>query len=224
MRIAVFDLDGTITRSDTLWPYLRGWVRRQRRPGFWPRVAAAAGRYPLDRDRGRLKFDLIRAAMGGTTRDEISAWTAQFVAGLGNADLCPGALAAIARHRAAGDRLVLLSASVDLYVPDIGRRFAFDESICTEVAWRGDRLDGALVTANRRGAEKLRCIEALRARHPGLRFAAYGNARSDFDHLAAVDEPMLVNAGRSLRREAEGHGFRTDEWRNNFADRPVHST
>ncbi len=223
MRIAVFDLDGTITRADTLWPYLRGWVRRQRRAWFWPQALGAASRYPLDRDRGRLKFELIRAAMGGATRGEVAAWTSEFVAGLGQAELCPGARAAIGRHRAAGARLVLLSASVDLYVPDIGRRFEFDESICTEVAWRDGRLDGALLTANRRGAEKRRCIEALRARHPGARFTAYGNARSDFEHLAAVEEPVLVNAGRGLRLEAEKLGFRTEDWRNKSADRPVQS-
>jgi phosphatidylglycerophosphatase C len=223
MRIAVFDLDGTITRGDTLWPYLRGWVRRRRRPGFWPRVVAAVGRYPLDLDRGRLKFELIRAAMRGATRAEVTDWTEEYVAGLGDADLCPGALAAIARHRAAGDRLVLLSASVDLYVPEIGRRLAFDQTICTEVAWQDGRLDGALVTANRRGAEKRLCVEALRTQHPGVPFSAYGNARSDFAHLAAVDEPVLVNAGRSLRREAEANGFRTAEWRNKSADQPVHS-
>jgi phosphatidylglycerophosphatase C len=223
MRVAVFDLDGTITRGDTLWPYLRGWVRRRRRPGFWPRVIAAAARYPLDRDRGRLKFELIRAAMGGASRAEVAGWTDEYVAGLGDADVCPGALDAIARHRAAGDRLVLLSASVDLYGPAIGRRLGFDQTICTEVAWRDGRLDGALVTANRRGAEKRRCVEALRTQHPGAPFSAYGNARSDFPHLAAVDEAVLVNAGGSLRREAEAKGFRTAEWRNKLADQPVHS-
>jgi phosphatidylglycerophosphatase C len=223
MRVAVFDLDGTITRGDTLWPYLRGWVRRRRRLGFWTSAVAAAARYPVDRDRGRLKFELIRAAMGGATRRDVAAWTAEFVTGLEQTQFCPGALDAIEHHRAAGDRLVLLSASVDLYVPDIGRRLGFAESICTEVAWQADRLDGALVTANRRGAEKRRCIEALRARHPGARFAAYGNARSDFDHLAAVEEPMLVNGGPSLRRDAERKGFRTGEWRNKSPDRPVQS-
>ena len=223
MKVAVFDLDGTITRRDTLWPYLRGWVRRTRRSGFWRRAFAAAARFPLDRDRGRLKFELIRAAMGGATRAEVVAWTAEFVKGLGAAELCPGALDAIARHRAAGDRLVLLSASVDLYVPDIGRRLAFDETICTGVAWRDGRLDGALVTENRRGAEKRRCVEALRARHPGVPFAAYGNARSDFDHLAVVDAPVLVNAGAGLRREAGNRGFRVAEWRNKLPVAPVQS-
>lgn len=223
MTVAVFDLDGTITRRDTLWPYLRGWVRRTRPGGFWRRAFAAAARYPQGRDRGRLKFELIRAAMAGATRAEVSAWTTEFVAGLGAAELCPGAIDAIARHRAAGDRLVLLSASVDLYVPDIGRRLAFDETICTEVAWRDGRLDGALVTENRRGAEKRRCVEALRDRHPGVSFAAYGNARSDFDHLAVVDAPVLVNAGVGLRREAGNRGFRVEEWRNKMPVAPVQS-
>ena len=146
--------------------------------------------------------------MGGATRGEVAAWTATFVAGLGDAELCPGALAAIARHRGSGRST---GAPVGERRHSTSRTSAgdcgFDETICTEVAWRDERLDGALVTANRRGAEKRRCIEALRARHPGARFAAYGNARSDFDHLATVDEPMLVNAGRSLRREAERKGL-----------------
>ena len=221
MRVAVFDLDGTITRLDTLWPYLRGWEQRHPRPGFWPRVVAAVALFPIERDRGRLKSRLIRIAMGGAGRPEVSAWSATFVASLGEAELCPGALAQIARHHAAGDRLVLLSASVDLYVPDIGRRFAFDETICTEVAWSGDHLDGRLASENRRASGKRRCIEALRTRHPGARIVAYGNARSDFDHFAVADEAILVNAGPGLRRQALSRGYSVAEWRNKTQATPV---
>ena len=74
-------------------------------------------------------------------------------------------------------------------------------------------VDGALVTENRRADEKRRCVESLRARLAGARFAAYGNARSDFAHLQAVDEPVLVNAGAALRREAERLGIPSAEWR-----------
>lgn len=213
MRVAVFDLDGTITRHDTLWPYLRGWVRRRPRTGFWPSVVAAVSRYPFDRDRGLLKSRLIRIAMGGAAATDVESWTRAYVAALGEAELCPGALAAIERHRGAGDRLVLLSASVDLYVPAIGRRLGFDETICTEVAWRDGLLDGALVSENRRAEEKRRCVESLRARLAGARFAAYGNARSDFAHLQAVEEPVLVNARAALRREAERLGIPSADWR-----------
>ena len=213
MRVAIFDLDGTITRHDTLWPYLRGWVRRRPRLGFWPRVIAAVSRYPVDHDRGLLKSRLIRISMGGAAASEVDAWTREYVAALGEAELCPGALAAIERHRASGDRLVLLSASVDLYVPAIGHRLGFDEVICTDVAWRDGRLDGALLTENRRAEEKRRCVDALRGRWPAARFAAYGNARSDFAHLRVVEEPVLVNARAALRQEAAKLGFATAEWR-----------
>ncbi|HEX9708305.1 MAG TPA: HAD-IB family hydrolase [Steroidobacteraceae bacterium] len=224
MRVAVFDLDGTITRRDTFVPYLRGWLRRHPRPRCLGPVVAACLLYLFSGfDRGRLKSGLLRACMSGAAADDVRNWTAEFVARLGDAGLCPRALMAVARHRDAGDRLVLLSASVDLYVPEIGRRLGFDETICTGVAWRDGRVVGALTTANRRGEEKRRCIESLRARFPGARFAAYGNSGADLAHLRIVEEPLLVNAGPRLRRTARNFGIRAEEWRNKSTDRAVQS-
>ena len=74
----------------------------------------------------------------------------------------------LAEHRRAGDYLVLMSASTDLYVPVISRQLGFDETICTEVRWDGECLNGSLTTPNRKGEEKARCFTALRERHPGL--------------------------------------------------------
>jgi HAD superfamily hydrolase (TIGR01490 family) len=220
--IAVFDLDGTVTRRDTLLPYLRGWLRRHPRSGSIRVALAALGRYLLGgRDRGRLKSELIRRLMGGASEADVAAWSRDFTDGLGDDRLCPGALAAIERHRRAGDRLVLLSASVDLYVPRIGSRFGFDETICTGVAWRDGRLDGALTTPNRRAEEKLRCIESLRARYPGCRISAYGNSSSDLEHLRAVDRPMLVNGRWRARRAAASFGIPVADWRNKAAHSPV---
>lgn len=225
MRVAVFDLDGTITRRDTFVPYLRGWSRSRPRRGRIGPILAACFRYLVTGlDRGQLKSDLLRACMAGATVEDVRNWTAVFVDGLGDAEFCPGALAAIARHRTDGDRLVLLSASVDLYVPAIGKRLGFEETICTGIAWRDGRLDGALTTANRRGEEKLRCLDSLRGRYPGARFAAYGNSGADLVHLRAVEEPLLVNAGPRLRRAAGRYGIRAQEWRNKSADRKVQSS
>jgi HAD superfamily hydrolase (TIGR01490 family) len=220
--LAVFDLDGTITRRDTFLPYLRGWLRRHPRRGWIWVMLAAVGRYAFGgRDRGRLKSDLIRRLMAAATVTEVAEWSHEFVEGLDDAMFCPGALEAIARHRSAGDRLVLLSASVDLYVPRIGARFGFDETICTGVAWHGERLDGALTTPNRRGGEKLRCVESLRARYPGSAIAAYGNSASDFAHLRVVEHPMLVNGGREARRMARAFGIPVADWRNKIRAVPV---
>ena len=211
--IAVFDLDGTITRRDTFLPYVRRWLRRHPRRSWLFVAMAVLARFGVGgRYRGRLKSDLLRGLMSGATQAEVAEWSREFVSSLDERMLCPGALEAIERHRRAGDWLVLLSASVDLYVPRIGTRFGFDETICTGVAWRDGRLDGALTTVNRRGSEKLRCIESLRSRFPGSRITAYGNSSSDLEHLRAVEHPLLVNGGQGARRAAVQAGISVEDW------------
>lgn len=164
-------------------------------------------------DHGQLKSALLKASMRGSTRAEIEAWTARFVPSVLAHGLFGDALDRIAAHRRQGDRLVLMSASTDLYVPMIGRELGFAEVICTGVRWNGDRLDGELTTPNRRGAEKVRCFTELRKRHPALATVAYGNAGSDLPHLRLADEGVLVNGSLSARREAEQAGVACVQWR-----------
>jgi HAD superfamily hydrolase (TIGR01490 family) len=214
-RLAVFDLDGTITRHDTLVPYLIGYARRHP-AGLWRlwRLPFTLARYVLGlSDRGTLKSSLIRQVMLGAPRAAVEAWSEEFCRDRLPSLVHPKALQAIGRHRAAGDRLVLLSASVDLYVPAIGKALGFDETICTGISWNGERVEGRLTTPNRRDEEKLRCIEGLRARHPGAPIAAYGNATSDFPHLLAVESPQVVNAGAATRRKAAVLGLPVEDWR-----------
>jgi HAD superfamily hydrolase (TIGR01490 family) len=209
VQLAVFDLDGTITRRDTLLPYVMGYPVSLSRKLLGMLVFLGSlflfviGR----RDHGQVKSAFIRSILGGETLSRIESWTAQFVPALLEKGVFADALRAIARHRQQGARLVLMSASTDLYVPAIGTALGFDEVICTGVRWNGDRLDGHLTTPNRRGAEKTRCFEALRTLHPGLTTAAYGNAGSDLDHLRLADQPLLVNGSASARRKATKLGI-----------------
>ena len=214
MALVVFDLDGTISRHDTLLAYLTGFLQRHR--GRWPRMLLCApallGFVTGLVDRGPLKAALMKAALGGSTRKVIDAWTAEYVTEFLAHGAFADALTAIAAHRDKGDTLVLMSASPDLYVPEIGKRLGFTESICTGVRWRGERLDGALTTANRQGAEKTRCFAALRLRYPQVLTIAYANAASDFEHLKLADEAWFINGSQKLRREAERAHFRCVTW------------
>lgn len=213
--LAVFDLDGTISRRGTLAPYLIRLLARH--PWRWLRavwVAPALVAYLFGRlDRGVLKAKLLEKALHGYGRAELAAWTARFVPSLIARGLRADALRTIEAHRRRGDRLVLLSASPDLYVPAIGAQLGFDETLCTGLTWRGDSLDGGLATPNRRGKEKTRCVLELKRRHPGLRLAAYGNEAADLDHLAVADEPLLVCGSRPARRRAACAGIPTARWR-----------
>ena len=211
----MFDLDGTLTYRDTFIPYILGFCRR--RPWLYLRmpmmVPTVIGYVLRLLDHGDAKAALIRTILGGRTRAEIETWNDWYVPHVLEHDMRPDALAVLAKHRAAGDRLVLMSASPDLYVPLLGARLGFDETICTRVRWVGDRLHGELTTANRRGEEKVRCLQALRQGHPGLSVIAYANGPSDLPHLRLADEKLLVNATTLVRQEAERLGIPTGDWK-----------
>jgi phosphatidylglycerophosphatase C len=206
MRLVVFDLDGTITYRDTLLPYVTGFLARAgrsrlRMAGVVPTLAAFAVGAA---DHGAVKSAFIHSTLGGATRAQLAAWTEEFVHWVITQGSPRAALDSVRAHREAGDRLVLMSASTDLYVPQIGAALGFDETICTGVAFdAADRLGGALTTANRRGPEKVRCFQALRKQLPGIASVAYGNSASDLAHLVLADVPRLVNASpRTIRRAA----------------------
>jgi len=192
-----------------------GFLRRH--PARLPRllqVLPVLARFALGRaDRGALKSSAIRAVMAGYTRSEIEQWTRQFVPTLLEHGMYADALAALDAHRRAGDLLVLLSASPDLYVPAIGRALGFGETLCTGIKWDGDRLDGHLTTSNRRDVEKLHCVAELRREHPARRMVAYGNAASDLEHLALVDHATLVNGSATARRTAARLNIDCVTWR-----------
>jgi phosphatidylglycerophosphatase C len=220
--LAIFDLDGTITRHDTLLPFIGGFLLRH--PQRWWRLSLCLPpliRYLLaGHDRGVLKGAAIHRTLGGIARAPLEQWAAQFTQRLLQDGLFGEALECIAAHRRTGAHLVLLSASPDLYVPAIGRALGFDECICTEVRWHADgTLDGTLVSANRRGQEKTRCVAALLAEQQPLLSHAYGNSPADLGHLRLVSAGTYVNG--AARRVAGLPNVRAVRWHKRAAATPL---
>jgi phosphatidylglycerophosphatase C len=214
-QLVVFDLDETITRHDTLLPYAFGFVvgHKPWRLPLFATVAPSIVEYLLGRaDEGRVKEAFIKAAMRGSRRSDIDAWTTRFIPPLIARGTFANAMERIAEHRRAGDYLVLMSASTDLYVPAIARELGFNETLCTGVRWDGDRLDGSLTTPNRKGEEKSRCFTALRDQHPGLDTTAYGNSATDLPHLRLATHGFLVNGSEKARRTAQELGIACVAW------------
>jgi HAD superfamily hydrolase (TIGR01490 family) len=213
MPIAFFDLDGTITHRDTLFPLvLRKLAQRPLHLARLALVAPAVVRFAFDHDRAALKQSLLRATLRGIPRAELDEHSRAFVADTIAHRCFRDALTAIRRHREQGHYLVLMSASVDFYVPEFGRQLGFDQVISTGVAWHGDRLDGTLTTANRRGEEKARCLRELVAERGDTHTFAYGNSDSDLPHLEIARHGLLVNGGVGARREAAKLGVAIAEW------------
>jgi HAD superfamily phosphoserine phosphatase-like hydrolase len=187
-----------------------------RHPWRLPRLLGALPgcvRFLLGRsDPGAVKGSLIHATLGGIPRAQLQNWSRRYLEGVLQHALHAEALRRLEQHRARGDYLVLLSASTDLYVPQLAGALGFAEAICTGLEWRDDVLVGYLSTPNRRGEEKVRCVERLRAQHPRRLLAAYGNAGSDIPHLRMAERPVLVNGSRAARTAAKRYGIPQETW------------
>jgi phosphatidylglycerophosphatase C len=211
--LAIFDLDGTLTRRDTLLPYLVGFVVP--RPARWLRlvpVVMALASFAVGRsDRDRCKERVITACLRGANRAELDSHTERFVTRLLERGMSARALAVLQSHRAARARLVLLSASPDVYVGAIAARLGFDEYLCTQLQWDAQRLVGTFATANRRGEEKARLVRALQGAGAKA-IAAYANSSSDLEHLELVDFPVLVNGSARARSLAAARGMACEQW------------
>jgi phosphatidylglycerophosphatase C len=214
-RLAIFDLDGTLTRQDTFFPFVLGLLLRH--PARWPRVALllipALGYLFRRLDRGGLKGAILHCLFSGMSRDAVSTRAKQYAADVVPARMFAEAVSAFRAHLASGDHVVLLSASPDLYVPEIGHLLGAHEVICSEVRWSEDRLDGRLSGPNRRDHEKARVLASLRVRMPGLPAIAYGNSKVDLIHMSLCEQAVYVNPEPSLAAQLAQRGLRCVDWR-----------
>lgn len=214
--VAIFDLDRTITRAGTYTPFLLHCL-----PSGLSRVGAvlaalpAALRYELGGiTRGALKARMLELSIAGASGEQVAAWSEAFVGRWLESRVRPGARAAIARHKEAGDRLVLATASFDFYARVFAARLGFDDVVATVSVWDGaNRLCAALAGENCYGPAKLAMVESHMATLPGApRVVAYSDHHSDFALLQWAGEGVAVNPNAKLRRLAEANDLAIVDW------------
>ncbi len=164
-------------------------------------------------DRGALKGAVLHLLFGGFSRERLAERASRHAQWVLARGMHTDGLRAWRAHQAAGDELILLSASPDLYVPLIGSLLGAAHTYCTPVKWNGDRLDGRLAGPNHRGEVKTRVLEGLRVRRPGIAVIAYGNSVSDLDHMLRCDEAVYVNGDRALQEAHTQPFLRWVRWR-----------
>jgi phosphatidylglycerophosphatase C len=209
--IAVFDLDGTLLFGDSFLPFLWTLAIRRRRYHKLSGIPLYCGLYACRvMSDYRAKERLIRAVCGGLPLATLVDHAEWFCNTWLPSRLRPSALRLLHRHQDEGRRIILLSASPDLYVPAIGQRLGITEVLCTEVAKENGRCAGTLLGENCKGPAKLRRLQAyLGADHAPQCSVAYGDQPHDMPVLQWVSEGYLLNKKTgefeiALRRERSG--------------------
>jgi phosphatidylglycerophosphatase C len=189
--VAAFDFDGTLTRRETLLPFL-----------LHALGAAAVARHALvlsptlaGYGLGLIRNDIAKErvfvqCLAGKRLDELQQAGERFAAHVLPGLLRHEAMQRLEWHKRQGHRCVVISASLDIYVRPWAIEAGFDDVIATHLETHGEgHVTGKLSGANCFGIEKVRRLEALLGAREGYSLYAYGDSRGDRELLSSADHP-----------------------------------
>jgi len=201
-KISIFDLDGTLTKSDTYLPYLVGFLKRN--PKRWLKASilpfAAVMFYLKIHDNQWLKTIFLKVILGGETKDNILAWNKIFLDRLFTEGLREDIVTLLKKRQNAGDIILLSTASLDIYVPDIQNWFSINHLICTNTLWQDDCLTGELDGNNCYGLEKLARVKSYMRKHNiSGEVSVYSDHASDWPIMNYADKAYAVYPTKRMR-------------------------
>ena len=197
--VAAFDFDGTLTKGGSVFDFLSEVAGP--RPvltatmALGPRLvhAAVVGGTVAD----ATKELLFRRVLAGVAEAQVGRVATQFAGTHLAKHLRDDVRQRFDWHRQRGDKVVIVSASPEVYVREVGTLLGADGVVATHLAVGDDgRLTGRYDGTNCRGEEKIRRLRQWieSAGVDPARLWAYGNSRGDLRMLRAAD--IGVNVGR----------------------------
>lgn len=220
-KLAIYDMDRTITVKGTYTPFL---LHVGRRLAPWRLVLAACIPFVMLAyvlrliRRSRLK-EINQSLMIGhnvrrtTLQPHIESYADKVLA----RNVRKGAIEQIARDKAAGYRLVLATASYRLYVEAIAARLGFDAVIATDhLSQDLDYVRAKIAGENCYDAAKLQMIQNWMAgqgiHRSACHIRAYSDHVSDAPMLEFADEGFAANPHRPLAKLAQVRGWTRCDW------------
>ncbi|MES2872057.1 MAG: HAD family hydrolase [Pseudomonadota bacterium] len=217
MALAIFDLDDTLIHGDcaTLWSEQMvrlGWADPT---SFMQRNNELMSAYSQGQLSMEEYMDFSLEPIAGRSPEEVTylvgPWVEDFIEPIIFSDACK----AIAAHRKAGDRILVISASGTHLVKPIAERLGIDEVLGIELEVKNGVYTGNTVgTLTYREGKITRLLEWLDEQEENLEGASfYSDSRNDLPLLLKVDHPHVVNPDPVLREHAEKAGWPIHHWR-----------
>lgn len=188
--IAAFDFDGTLTRRDTLPAFIRFSKGLPLLYGGLLLLSPMLVAYKLGLvSNARAKQRLFSFFFKDMTLKEFDTTCEAFCREQAARLLRPSAVTCIGQHLALGDRVVIVSASLENWVKPFARTLHVGHVLGTQPETSPDgRLTGRFLTRNCHGQEKVKRLLVLFPERESYRLLAYGDSRGDKELLAFADE------------------------------------
>lgn len=211
MPLALFDLDNTLIAGDS--DYL--WGTHLVGLGVVDGVSyeAANRRFYDDYRAGRLDIDAFLrfalAPLAAYPMAELHRWREEFLRERIDPIILPAARALVERHRAAGDTLVVITATNAFVTAPIAERLGIGHLIATEPECIGGRYTGAVAGLPAfRDGKVTRLMQWLDGHGHGLRGSHfYSDSINDLALLEQVEHPVAVDPDPPLAAIAGERGW-----------------
>jgi HAD superfamily hydrolase (TIGR01490 family) len=209
LHIAIFDLDGTLTRGDTYLPFL---LRCLQEFGLRKWSALLFPYHALMYLGGvitnsQFKELLLNNVLGGISMEQLQPVIRKFSSEIVKNKMNHDMICALQCHKIEKHRVILATASLDLYVREISERLGISEVACTSVEVVGGHLTGRLLGKNCHGAEKANRLEKLLGSSDLEHSIFYTDHHSDLPLLKKVKQGILVRPGLRTRFLLQKYGF-----------------
>jgi HAD superfamily hydrolase (TIGR01490 family) len=187
--VAAFDFDGTLTRRDTLFPFLlhvAGYVKLFNKIIYLSPVLAGYALGFIRNDIAKVK--VLRSFLANMEMTRVQQFALQFAQQKLPGLLRPEAMQRLAWHKQQGHRCIVVSASLELYLRPWAADAGFDDVLGSRLEELDNgRTSGRLLGENCFGPEKMRRLETLLGPREAYTLYAYGDSRGDKELLSAAD-------------------------------------
>lgn len=192
-KLALLDVDGTLTEVTSIWQYLLEACGRWQ-PGGEVNLARFQA--------GRISYEEFCDLDAGLLAGESYARLSRTAAGV---PLRQGVEALFCHLSASGYRIALISTGLRLLTNHLAMRFPVDLCVANDLAADGDLCTGAAVIEigeNEKGKHAQRAIELFRADH----VIAVGDSVGDLPMFALADRSFAVGqADQRVVASADAH-------------------
>jgi len=210
---AIFDVDGTLVRADVIDYYLFLVQRLLPAGQRFRRVASVVLKAPywlaLDRfDRAKFNQSFYRS-YEGLSREKVAAAASECFENILKERLLDPVVERLEEHRLRGDRLILVSGSLDFLLDPLARHLGAEACLCPALDEEEGSFTGRMTCPPVIGEEKANRMRIYAQTH-GIDLSlchAYADSSSDLPILSLAGRATVVNPGYFLKREARRRGW-----------------
>ncbi len=195
--VAAFDFDGTLTRHDTLFPFLWHVAGPVKFTYKFLLMLPTLTAYALGLIRNDIaKIKVLRCFLANMDMTILPQHALKFAENKLPALQRNVAMQRLHWHLQQGHRCVVVSASLEIYLRPWALKVGFNDVLGSRLELLdGNITSGSLLGENCFGAEKMHRLEALLGPRDGYILYAYGDSRGDKELLSAADFPFYKKFG-----------------------------